>query len=133
METENHEDLLDFHTILYGHNMKNGSMFGKLKKYNDKEFYDNHSCFTIYQEDAAFRYQIFSIHNIPYTDKIYTVWYDNQNDFEDFIKRLNKQSFYDTGITASRDDRIMTLSTCTASEDKRLVIHAKLSEIVFYE
>ena len=133
METENHEDLLDFHTIVYGHNLKNGSMFGKLKRYNDKEFYDKHSCFTIYQEDAAFRYQIFSIHNIPYTDKIYTVWYDNQNDFEDFIKRLNKQSFYDTGVTATRDDRIMTLSTCTASEEKRLVIHAKLSEIVFYE
>lgn len=58
MEGNNVPDFNDCHTILYGHNMKNGSMFGSLKQYKNDGFYEKNAYFTVFTEDAAYRYQI---------------------------------------------------------------------------
>ena len=51
MEGMNTPDFQDYHTILYGHNMKNLSMFGSLKKYKTEDFYKDHQFFTIYTSE----------------------------------------------------------------------------------
>lgn len=61
MEGMNTPDFQDYHTILYGHNMKNLSMFGSLKKYKTEDFYKDHQFFTIYTSECAYRYQILPI------------------------------------------------------------------------
>ena len=61
LEGKNNPNLQDAHSIIYGHNMKNLSMFGKLKFYNrDEEYYDKHRYSQIFTDDAVYRYEIFA-------------------------------------------------------------------------
>ncbi len=132
MDTGNTINFMDFHTIIYGHSMKNGSMFGLLKKYNEVNFYDENKFFTIYTIDKVYRYQIFSVHTILENDEIYTIWYTpdkNNVNFGEFVNRMKNNSWYDTGVEILDSDRVVTLSTCTASDEKRFVVHGKLIAI----
>ncbi len=136
MDAGNTEDFTDHHSIIYGHNMKNGSMFGRLKQYYDEEFYKGNEFFTIYTENQAYRYEIFSAHIIPETDEIYTIWYapeERAAEYKKFIERMKKNSWYDTGVETTGKDKVVTLSTCTASDEKRFVVHGKLAAVYLLE
>ena len=102
MEGNNVPDFNDCHTILYGHNMKNGSMFGSLKQYKNDGFYEKNAYFTVFTEDAAYRYQIFAYSDVP---------------------ELLKSSYKDTGVAVGKDDKVLTLSTCSG-DGLRFVVHA---------
>lgn len=116
-------DFEDCHTILYGHNMKNLSMFGSLKKYKTEEFYEENQYFTIYTTDMAYRYQIFSYRDVPETDSVYTVGFAPDDEFETFVDEMIRKSYEDTGIDVTKADKVMTLSTCS-TEGNRFVVHA---------
>ncbi len=136
MDAGDTADFTDYHSIIYGHNMKNGSMFGLLKKYYDEEFYQGNEFFTIYTETQAYRYEIFSAHTVPETDEIYTIWYapgDQAAEYEEFIGRMKRGSWYDTGVNVSGKDRVITLSTCTASDETRFVVHGKLAAVYEFQ
>lgn len=133
MEAGNSGDFTDYHTLLYGHNMKNGSMFGLLKKYREEEFYPGNEFFTIYLQDRYLRYQIFSVHTVSITDPVYTIGFAPNQEFEDFVDRLNRQAWYETGIQAGGRDKIVTLSTCSSSDTIRYVVHAVMFEEVEFE
>ncbi len=62
VEASNAGDFSDLHTIVYGHNMKNGSMFAGLKNYGKKNYYEAHPYIYLDQEDGTHCYQIFSCH-----------------------------------------------------------------------
>lgn len=59
MDCHNQPDFTDQNTIVYGHNMKNGSMFGTLDKYQDKELFEQHPEFYLYLPDKILKYRIF--------------------------------------------------------------------------
>ena len=123
MEGMNTPDFQDYHTILYGHNMKNLSMFGSLKKYKTEDFYKDHQFFTIYASECAYRYQIFAYYDVPETDEVYTVGFAPDETFQKFIDKMKQKSYDDTGVNVTKDDHIMTLSTCSTT-GKRFVVHA---------
>ncbi len=123
MEAANEPDFSDYHTILYGHNMKNGSMFGKLKKYQEQEFYEENQYFTIYTQEAAYRFRIFSVQTVPVDDEIYTVGFGPDEEFKRFALELKENSLYDTGVEVTGEQKIITLSTCTYSDELRFVVH----------
>lgn len=123
MEGMNNPDFNDYHTILYGHNMKNSSMFGTLKKYKTTDFYEENQYFTIYTENMAYRYQIFSYRDVPETDEVYSVGFMPDETFQNFINEMVKKSYYDTGVKVTKEDRVMTLSTCSTTGN-RFVVHA---------
>ncbi len=124
LEAMNAPDFSDYYNILYGHNMKNGSMFGTLKKYNrDENFYDANQYFTIYTEQGAFRYQIFSYENVADDSEIYTVGYAPDEQYQALIDQMVSGSMKDTGIVPTNQDRIVTLSTCSSSDTIRFVVH----------
>lgn len=125
METANTRDFSDCYTLIYGHNMKDGSMFGGLKKYRDQSFYEqNGGQIIIYLPDETRIYQIFSVHVTSADDeRVYTVGFAHDDTYGSFLETLRKQSLYDTGVSVSAEDNVITLSTC-AGED-RLVVHAK--------
>lgn len=123
MEVGNSNDFNDCHTLLYGHNMKNGSMFGLLKKYRDEEFYQGNEFFTIYLDDRYYRYQIFSVHTVSITDPVYTIGFAANQEFSDWVEQLNRQAWYDTGTKAGIGDKVITLSTCSSSDKVRYVVH----------
>lgn len=125
LESLNASDFSDSHTILYGHNMKDLSMFGRLKVYKSKDmYYEDNSFFTIYTKDAAYRYQIFAFYDVDETDRLYQVGFTADDVFEEFVDTMENRSYQMTGITADKKDKIMTLSTCSA-EGKRFIVNAK--------
>lgn len=126
METQNAADFSDAYTLIYGHNMKDGSMFGGLKKYAKESFYqENGGIVTIYLPTETQTYQIFSVRYVtPDNSNAYTLWLQQDQSFASAIQTMKNGSLYDTGVSVSTEDHIVTLSTCAG--DNRLVVHAKL-------
>ena len=115
----------DDNTIIYGHNMKNGSMFAGLKNYGKKNYYEAHPYIYLDQEDGTHCYQIFSCHEADVTDVTYTIGYHSDDTYAAFLDELTASSLYDTGVSVGTDDSVLTLSTCTNKGAKRFVLHAK--------
>lgn len=124
----------DTNLILYGHNMKSGRMFGSLRNYQDEEYYLEHSTIqfdTIYEKGTyeimyVFHGQIYNEEDIEF--KYYEFLdADSEVEFEYYIDSMEKISLYDTGVTASYGDQLLTLSTCDSSGDysTRFVVVAK--------
>ncbi len=127
MEAANNPDFEDCHTIIYGHNMRNLSMFGTLKYYKEEEFYEEHRYFTIYTEEHVYRYEIFAYYDISEVGDIYTVGFVPGEEFQEFINKMIRRSYYDTNIEVTEQDKVITLSTCS-SKGNRFVINAKRVE-----
>ncbi len=125
LEGENNPDFNDCHTIIYGHNMKNLSMFGKLKYYNrDENYYNEHQYFQILVDGKKYRYQIFSYETVDDSSDEYTVGFAADDTFGTLVSKMASASMKDTGIVPTKDDKIVTLSTCSTSGDiYRFVVH----------
>lgn len=123
----NNSNFRDTNTIVYGHNMKNGSMFGQLSRYKTKSYFQNNQYFRIYTPNGTQRYQIFSVSKVATNASAYTVWArTGGSEYANWIKEQKKNSMYDTGVSVSEYDTVVTLSTCVTGEDtKRLVVQAK--------
>ncbi len=126
IEGKNSPDFEDSHTLIYGHNMRNLSMFGKLKFYKeDPEYYADHMYFQIIKEDAVYRYRIFAYEDVSADSFVYAVPFGPTDDFAQFISQICESSYCDTGVTVTKEDQIITLSTCgTTSGEGRFVVHA---------
>ena len=122
----------DLHVILYGHNMRNRSMFGNLREYRDVEFYKkNGGWFTLYTpNDGVWRYQIFGAKQVSSDDPLYTVGFSVGDTYTEFLKQMCQGRFYETGVTLYSEDHVMTLSTCVGDDAQRLVIMARRAEQV---
>lgn len=129
LEEVNRSDFLDLHTILYGHNMRDGTMFGDLEEYDSEEFYqENGGTILIYTPEATYTYEIFAVEHCANSDEeIYTVGFIQDEIYAQFLQGMKERSLYDTGVAVSEEDRVLTLSTCIYEfEGSRFVAHAKL-------
>ena len=126
LEGYNLPDWSDSHNIIYGHNMRDLSMFGKLKNYKtDESFYDEHKYFQIVTPEGKQRYEIFSYFDTEPASWVYTVpYYDNQ-EFADYINKLQQQSYRRIDKDVRSSDMIVTLSTCSSS-GQRFTVHGVL-------
>lgn len=126
VDKDNAGDFSDRNTFIYGHRMKSGSMFGKLEKYADKEFYEKHPYFYIYTPDGKESvYQIFSAGVVTDTSRSYDKQYADEQAFADYINYVRTQSNYDTEVRVPSDAQIVSLSTCTVdSNEDRFLVHA---------
>lgn len=125
MDYRNHSDFTDKHTIIYGHNMKNGSMFGTLKRYSDTNFFKEHRNIYILTEKGTFRYRVFSYHVADASGRVYTTSFSDNNAYKEFLNLITGSSYVKTKLKATAKDRTITLSTCTGQEESRFVVHAK--------
>ncbi len=134
LESENSRDFSDCYNIIYGHNMKNGSMFGTLKLYKRNDnIYGSNKYFTIYTPTGAYRYQIFAYEDVTYDSVIYTVGYAADDAYQSLINRMLSGTMRDTGVVPTIYDKIVTLSTCTSTgDDYRFVIHAVCIDEITY-
>ncbi len=126
LEGYNLPDWSDSHNIIYGHNMRDLSMFGKLKYYKtDDSFYNDHKYFQIITKEGRQRYEIFSYFDTEAASWVYTVpYYDNQ-EFADYIEKLNADSYKKTGVEVKSSDKVVTLSTCSDT-GIRFTVHGVL-------
>ena len=129
LEGYNYPDFKDSHSIIYGHNMRNLSMFGTLKYYKSEEGYlDEHRYFQIITPDSKMRYEIFSYFDTEAASWVYAVPYSDCEEFDDYISELLRHSYevVDTEEVTSAD-RVVTLSTCSTS-GMRFTVHGVLRE-----
>jgi len=129
LEGYNYPDFKDSHSIIYGHNMRNLSMFGTLKYYKSEEGYlDEHKYFQIITPDSKMRYEIFSYFDTEAASWVYAVPYSDCEEFDDYISELLRHSYevVDTEAVTSAD-RVVTLSTCSTS-GMRFTVHGVLRE-----
>ncbi len=119
--------------IIYGHHMKSGKMFGNLNSYSNKEYGKKHSLIqfdTIYEKGTyevmyVFRSRIYNEDEVVFK---YYQFFDaaSEAEFNSNMQEMAALSLYDTGVTASYGDELLTLSTCDSSEeDGRFVVVAK--------
>ena len=122
-------DFTDQNTIIYGHNMKNGSMFGKLKNFSDPEVFKKSRYFWIFTPDFIYQYRIFSASVVDKTGLTYQISFTD-DEFDQFISRAYSNSVVDNqDVTVTKEDRIVTLSTCTGDDSTRFVVMGKLAQI----
>jgi len=120
------KELTSQNTIIYGHHMKNGSMFGTLKSFNDKAFFDSNRYGTVYLPRDRLELEFFAYMVInPSTEKeIYNL--EISGTYLDYVKN-NAKNYRDIGL--SENDRVVTLSTCAYEfADARMVLLAKVSQ-----
>lgn len=124
------EDLLaNFNTVLYGHNMGNGTMFNDIVKYIDEQFFIENPTIEIYTADGIFTYEIFAIYEARADDGYIETDFYTYESFVEFAEGLQARSYYlrDGGITFTKSDHILTLSTCTnRAVTGRYALHARL-------
>ncbi len=133
METLNNRDFNDSHTIIYGHNMRNGSMFGTLKYLRKDGYMDTHGYFDIFLNDEIRRYQVFAYEVVLSDSWVYQVPFGVTDAFTDYINTIYSKSEVDTGVEVTNEDKIITLSTCYGSNtDKRFVVHAVWIDTYYY-
>ena len=125
MDAQNEEDFSDRNTLIYGHNMKNGSMFGKLREYKKYDFYKENPYFYIYTPDGMeIQYQVFAVAVVEANDQAYRKQFADEQDFINYVKKITEKSIYKTGVEVIEDAKIITLSTCTnVTDSQRFVVH----------
>ncbi len=119
--------------IIYGHHMKDGSMFGALVDYRDREFYESHRYIqfdTIYEKQ---RYEVVAAIEtalLPEGAEGFRYYeYTDENDaqsFNEYVQFIEQNKLYDTGVELHPGDKLITLSTCAYhTDDGRFIVVAK--------
>ncbi len=128
----NKKDFSDPNTVLYGHDMSNGSMFQNLHFYEDKEFFDENREVIIYLPDKVLRYRVFAAYNT--SDEHILLKFDCFKDpkvFKQYLKDIIDGTYMFSGLIdeetkLTEDSRILTLSTCNAYDNQRFVVQCVL-------
>ncbi|MGN8632288.1 class B sortase [Blautia sp. HCP3S3_G3] len=127
IDYENSRDFSDCNTLVYGHNMKNGSMFGQLKKFSqDPETYKKSKYFWLFTPDKTYRYEIISAYTTGVNSDTYTLFKGPGQEFEDYLKTIVSRSEIETNAgDLDMMDKIVTLSTCTGNQSTRFVVQGR--------
>ena len=129
LECTSSRDLSGFHTIAYGHRMKDGSMFGSIRDYAKPEYWREHPSVYVVTDRGVARYDVFSARTAGVRSLVYRLDLEESGLEEELIRSCAEESVIDTGIVPEAGDRILTLSTCTGNGyAARWVVHAVLAE-----
>lgn len=130
LDTRNAADFSDWNSIVYGHHMKNGTMFSGLTEYKKQEFYDTHPTILIMTPEQNFRVEIFAGYVANVKDNAWKVDFGTDAVFVDWQKSVKERSCFNSGITPAATDCIVTLSTCSYEFDNaRFVLHGIIQQL----
>lgn len=118
----------DENTVLFGHHMRNKTMFAQLKKYKEKEFFygDNDIVIEV-ENDKVLKYKVFSAYVTDSKDNYIKTNFDDKDQYKEFLEDIKNKSQYKSDIDVNENDKIITLSTCSYEfNDARMVVHGKL-------
>lgn len=129
MEAENKSDMSDKNTILYGHHMRNGSMFASIEKYRYWWYYRDHPIMYYLTEDNKYRIDIITYYETGGYSDIYTIGFSTDEKYDEYLKSIRKKSVLDTTwLPISVEDKIITLSTCSYSfNNARYIVQGKIT------
>lgn len=119
----------DFNTLIYGHRMRDGSMFGCLKDYKTQSYYEQAPTVFLTDDSGTHQYDIFAAYQAKTDAALYIPGADNQSLAEDILQFAAEHNVLDTGLSPAADDRILTLVTCTGNGySARWIVQAVLTE-----
>lgn len=120
--------------IIYGHHMKNGTMFAALEKYSSENFYKEHPVILLDIPELSAEYEIVGVVRLP-AEKLSKEFAAvlaarSKEEYESFTQYVKQHSPYDTGITAQWPEQLITLTTCeyTQKDGRLLVVARKKTE-----
>ena len=118
----------DENTVLFGHHMRNKTMFAQLKKYKEKEFFYGDNDIVIEVENGkVLKYKVFSAYVTDAKDNYIKTNFDDKAQYKEFLEDIKNKSQYKSDIDVNENDKIITLSTCSYEfNDARMVVHGKL-------
>lgn len=118
--------LRNYNTVIYGHNMTDGSMFNTLYNFKDKKFFEN-GLIEITTDEGLFIYEVFSAHVVNEKDPYFVTGFEDVEEFIAYAEVMQMQSIYSKNINFCENDRVLTLSTCTNIRNyERFAVHARL-------
>ena len=128
----NSKNFDDYITVVYGHNMKSGEMFGSLHSFGDATFFDSYDTFAVETPEKLLTYSVYAAVN--YNDKLIPAYYDVKSvtGRDAFIKSLeecrrNSNTHFNDDVEISGEDKVLVLSVCIkGQDDRRYLIVAKL-------
>ena len=117
----------DKNLVIYGHNRRDGTMFGTLKNILSEEWYNNEeNKYIIYKtERGTDIYEVISVYQVEAEDYYTTTSFSSDREFEEFLSKINSRSIKDFKVPLQKNDQILTLSTCANNNKYRVVLHAK--------
>lgn len=127
MDYRNNAKDLDKNTIIYGHNIKQGIMFGTLKYALNSSWYkkESNQVITFNTPTKNMKWRIFSIYRIPATEDYLKTEFESDEEYMEFLNMLKNRSIYNFNVELNESSKILTLSTCF-SHTTRHVVHAVL-------
>ena len=116
---------LGYNTVIYAHNMRDGSMFHNLRYYNDFDYFNEHKAISLQTLNEDTLWEIFSFYETNIEFLYNATSFYNARDFIEFANLLKEKSKYPADVYFTEDSKILTLSTCTNRDaDSRYVLHA---------
>ncbi len=126
MDYRNDENLSNNNTIIYGHNMKNGTMLGTIMKYRNQSYYDNHKIMYYLTPTKNYKVEIFA----GVTSNVYSEIYNLKKINKERANSLMRQSNFKNDVQIGDEDKFLTLSTCAYDfDDARFILIGVLREI----
>lgn len=117
LDSRNTPDFSDRHSIIYGHHMKNDTMFSGLTEYKKQEFYDAHPTVLLVTPEQNIRIEVFAGYVANVKDDAWEIDLESDMKFEEWLADAKERSCFESGIAPAVTDRIVTLSTCSYEFD----------------
>ena len=120
----------DKSVVIYGHNMRNNTMFGELDNFKKESFFKENNKFKIEYKDKTYTYEVFSVYIGDASENFVEVEFDSDEDYIDYLNRIKSKSLFKSDIEVSNNDKIVTLYTCSYEFDgARTVVNGKLISV----
>lgn len=120
--------LSDRHSIIYGHHMKNGTMFSGLTKYKEQQYYEEHPTGLFITSECTYRIEFFAGYVAGVDEDAWKVGFQSDEEYEAWIKETKDKSWITSPLSPAVTDRVLTLSTCSYEFDNaRFVLLGVLS------
>lgn len=127
VEAGNRPDFADSNTIIYGHHMKNGSMFACLDHWADQAFYEAHPIMWLLTPEQDYKIVLFSGYTTSATSDTYTIFEGPGGELDDYLARCSEQSDFRAEVEPDGEGRYVLLSTCAyVFDNARYVLHGML-------
>lgn len=128
VDFRNSPDFTDSNTIIYGHNMKSGSMFGSLHRYEKQEYYEEHPVMYLYVPGNRYTLELLAGCYVGVENPIFSALPPSEEERDSILYQAYHNSTFVSGITAGKEDRLVTLSTCAGDDTLRYVIIGRIAE-----
>lgn len=127
LDGENKSDFSDRHLIIYGHHLRDGSMFSSLTQYRNLFYYKEHPYFWLITAEGPRRVLVFSAYTASEKEDAWRLSFSSDAEFESWLDAIGRRSLIETGVDPETGRQIVTLSTCAYDfQNARFVVHGMI-------